>query len=171
MSLTPQPPGHWTNNHWPLSHFPPVYPHWPSFDVAPVVYTPPSVDMASVLEDESSLGLLLQVNLFAGGEPTSPDNCVTIFDTPGAPPEQMLEQGDYYYRPSVQVRVRNKSYLDGWMLMEDIKTVLHGNGHFIIEPMHYQSVFCSMEPALLDWDDNGRARFVSTFDIEMKRED
>lgn len=43
----------------------------------------PSVDIKDMLEAESSLGLTFTSDLFVGHEPNTPDETVTIFDTPG----------------------------------------------------------------------------------------
>jgi len=129
---------------------------------------PCSVDIKDMLESESSLGLTFASNLFIGREPTSPDNCVTIFDTPGGAPQQTYVQGEDYYYPSVQIRVRNNDYLTGWDLINDIKMLLHNKSQETWNGTLYSAIACSIEPALLDWDENGRARFVTTFDIQRK---
>ena len=127
---------------------------------------PSSQDIASMLVAEASLGLAFATNLFIGKEPESPDNCVTIFDTPGYPPDRYFDQSSHYYRPSVQIRVRNNSYLTGWNLIHSIKELLHCTEQSIWGGTIYSAIFCSQEPALLDWDSNDRARFVTTFDIQ-----
>jgi hypothetical protein len=127
----------------------------------------PSVDIKDMLEAQSSLGLTFGTNLFIGREPTSPDNCVTIFDTPGGPPALTLDNIDYNY-PSIQVRVRNNDYLTGWGLIDDIKNFLHGKSHETWNGTRYELIACTVEPAMLDWDENNRARFVTTFNIQRR---
>lgn len=117
---------------------------------------------------EVSLGLVFATNLFIGKEPVSPSNCVTIFDTPGYPPDKMYDQNTHYYRPSVQIRVRNINYLTGWQLIHNIKEFLHCRDQSTWNSTLYSAIFCSQEPALLDWDTDDRARFVSTFDIQRR---
>jgi len=126
---------------------------------------PPSVDIKDILVAHGSLGLTFDTDLFVGKEPTKPDDCVTIFDTPGFPPDKFHDQSVNYNRPSIQIRVRN-NYLTGWALVNDIKNVLHNTGPETWNSTIYDSIFCSIEPALLDWDKNDRARFVTTFDIQ-----
>jgi len=129
---------------------------------------PTSVDMKDMLEAESGLSLSFSSNLFIGKEPAEPDNCVTLFDTPGGPPLQTYQRGENYYYPSVQVRVRNRSYLDGWALANDIKEALHNRSQEVWNGTLYSAIACAGEPALLDWDERGRARFVLTFDLQRR---
>lgn len=126
---------------------------------------PSSVDIKDKLVAES-LGLVFATNLFIGKEPASPENCVTIFDTPGRPPEVFFDASYTYNYPSIQIRVRDNNYLDGWELLNNIKGVLHNEGPETWNDTVYTSIVCIQEPALLDWDENDRARFVATFDIQ-----
>ena len=109
----------------------------------------PSVDIKDILEAESSLGLTFATNLFVGYEPPTPDECVTIFDTPG-------------------FRVRSNSYTDGWDLIQDITTVLHGLSQETWNATLYSVIKCSSGPAMLDWDNNNRPRFIVNFDIQRR---
>lgn len=126
----------------------------------------PSVDIKDILEAESSLGLTFATDLFIGREPTDPDNCVTVFDTPGRPPQLNFDRTEKYDRPAVQVRVRNRDYRTGWELAHDIKDVLHGKGHEVWNGTTYELILCSGEVAFLDWDESSRARFVVNFDTQ-----
>jgi hypothetical protein len=129
---------------------------------------PPSIDIKDTLEAESSLALTFATDLFVGIEPAKPDDCVTIFDTPGGPPQLTLEKGENYFYPSIQIRVRNKVYSDGWALINDIKELLHGKSSETIGGTLYTAIICTGEPALLDWDDNERVRFVITFELQRR---
>ena len=131
----------------------------------------PSEDLRHFLEglDDSSgtLNLTYGVDLFIGKEPATPINCVTIFDTPGfAPALGLITQG--YEYPSVQIRVRNKKYITGWNIIEEIKNSLHGLSQETINGTLYSVVYCSSGPALLDWDDNGNARIVCNFNLQRR---
>jgi len=129
----------------------------------------PSYDVATVLAQKIS-GLAFASNLFVGREPDQPDNCVTIFDTPGAPPDVNYDKNFKVAYPSVQIRVRNTSYKDGWELINSIKSVLHNIGNEKINDTEYLLIACSQEPALLDWDEKNRARFVATFNMIRREE-
>ena len=128
----------------------------------------PSVDIKDILVAESSLGLTFATDLFVGREPAKPDNCVTVFDTPGFPPMLTLEGSAEFYYPSVQIRVRDNSYLNGWDLAQDIIEVLHGLNNETWNDTLYLLIQCSSGPALLDWDDNNRARFIINFNIQRR---
>ena len=129
-----------------------------------------SVDIRHILEeagDSSGIDVTFGSNLFIGKEPTKPTNCVTIFDTPGFSPALGLTDQGYEY-PSIQIRVRNTSYINGWNLIEEIKTALHGLHQETWNGTLYSLIYCSSGPALLDWDDNGNARFVCNFNLQRR---
>jgi len=128
-----------------------------------------SEDVKDMLVAESSLGLTFATNLFIGREPSTPDDCVTIFDTSGLPPQLTLKQGEDYYYPSVQIRVRNNSFQTGWTLANNIMISLHGRSHETWNGTLYTVIYCSSGPALLDWDDNNRARFIINFNLQRRR--
>jgi len=121
-----------------------------------------------MLESESSLGLLFATNLFVGKEENSPDDCVTIFDTYGRSPLLELEGNSGYEYRAVQIRVRNNSYVAGWNLMQQIYDLLHGKNHEVWNNSEYQIIYVSSGPALLDWDENDRVRFVLNLEIQRK---
>jgi hypothetical protein len=130
----------------------------------------PSVDIRHMLEaygESSGLGLDYADDLHIGKEPDKPNNCVTIYDTPGYPPYLGLTNVGYEY-PSIQIRVRNNKYIDGWNMANDIKNVLHGRHHETWNGTLYTLISCSSGPALLDWDDNSRARFIINFNLQRR---
>ena len=131
----------------------------------------PATDIVEILDmlGESSTydDLIFATNLFVNREPSKPDNCVTIFDTPGFSPDLgMTNQG--YERPSIQIRVRNKKQIDGYSIIERIKTSLHGLAQQTVNGTLYSVIYCSSGPALLDWDDNGNCRWVCNFNIHRR---
>lgn len=126
-----------------------------------------STDIVDLLETESALGLIFATNLFIGKEPISPANCVTLFDTTSIPPQLALSSQGYEY-PSVQIRVRNTNYLTGWALIETIKTFLHGLGNVTSGSYLYTVIYCASGPALLDYDENSRARIICNFNIQRR---
>lgn len=105
--------------------------------------------------------------IYIGDEPTSPINCITIFDSGGYPPDLgLMIQG--YERPSMQIRVRNKKYLDGIHLAQRIKDALHGQAQITIGGTLYSVIQCTSGPAHLDWDNNRNARFFINFNIQRR---
>ena len=125
----------------------------------------PSVDLKDHLED-AGLGLVFGTNLFVGEEPASPDNCVTIFDTPGFGRQTTMQRGEEYHRPSVQVRSRNNDYRAGYSALADIVDELHALGHREINGTTYEVIMCVTEPAPLGKDENGRHWWIANFDIQ-----
>ena len=127
----------------------------------------PAEDIKDMLEAESSLGLTFQTDLFIGREPSKPDNSVTIFDTSGYPPMLTLGNDSQYYYPSVQIRVRNRDYQDGYALISSIVALLHGKHNEVWNNTYYSVIACSSEPFLLDWQEH-YARFVCNFNIQRR---
>ncbi len=134
-----------------------------------------SEDIKDMLVADAALGLIfnpaLENNLFIGAEPTIPKNCVTIFDTPSGPPQLTLggkKANENYFYPSTQIRVRNTSYLTGWALIENIRTSLHGRAQETWNGTLYSVIYCSSGPAMLDWDENNRVRFIVNFNIQRR---
>ena len=131
-----------------------------------------SQDIAEMLEGQSSFGLTMAVNkqpgnLFIGREPSSPNNCVTVFDTMGFPPPLSLDSLGYEL-PSVQIRVRNTSYKAGFAMSHQIMTFLHGTAQLGWNGTLYSVIYCASGPSFLDWDDNNNARFVTNFNIQRR---
>jgi hypothetical protein len=129
-------------------------------------------DIKDMLVAVPSLGLIFATNVFIGKEPSKPYNAVTLFDTHGYPSERLLtgsENGNDFQYPSIQIRVRNTTYPDGWALIEKIKESLHGRAQETWNGTLYSSIFCSSGPAWLDWDDNANVRFIVNFDITRRK--
>jgi len=129
----------------------------------------PAEDVKDMLESESSLGLVCGVggNLFIGKEPAKPDNCVTIFDTYGRP-DKLTFDNAIYERPSVQIRVRNNNYRNGYNVINEIYLSLHGRAHETWNGAIYEVIYCSSGPFHFDWDDNGRARFIINLNLQRR---
>jgi len=129
----------------------------------------PSDDIRDIIEaaGDSSGFSGISSDIFIGKEPSEPKNCVTIFDTHGYPPALGLRDQGYEY-PSVQIRVRNIKYKDGWAIINNIKNLLHGLYNQQCNGSLYTVIYCSSGPALLDWDDNGNARFIINFNLQRR---
>lgn len=128
----------------------------------------PSFDIADLLEAEESGWLVFKENLFIEREPSTPNNCATIFDTGGRPPQLNLKDQGLEF-PSIQIRVRDQTYQNGWIRIEKIKNALHGRANEVWNGTLY-SISCANGPFFLDWDELGRVRFVVNFDIQRRKE-
>ena len=128
-----------------------------------------SYDIKDMLEAESSLGLTFATNLFVAYEPASPDNCVTIFDTPSFAPDMTLDpQNEAYYRSSAQIRIRHNTYGTGMSWARDIMDSLHGRAHETWNGTLYTVVMAAGEPALLATDENNRKIIIINFNLQRR---
>lgn len=127
---------------------------------------PASIDVKDMLVAESTLALTFATNFFIGGEPTKPNNTVTIFDTPSFPPDKYLDPAERYYTSSIQILVRNTSYETAASTARDIMELLHLRANEIWNGTMYTVITATGEPAFLDRDANNRARFVTNFNLQ-----
>jgi len=127
-----------------------------------------SVDIKDMLESESSLGLNFGVDLFIGREPSTPNNCVTVFDSVGDISDLTLDGVVVLDYPGIKIQVRNTSYLAAGNLCKQIKGFLNGKNNEIWTNTTYLVIKCVGGPALLDYDSNNRARWFVNFFIMCK---
>ena len=125
----------------------------------------PSKDIKDMLITEFSLGLTFGTNLFIGKIPASSKNCVCIYDTPGIPNSLTLLKSAYE-RPSIQIRVRNIDYTEGWNLIEAIKDFLQKKLQETIGTTLYTLITVASGPSFLEYDENGIANFVLNLNIQ-----
>jgi hypothetical protein len=126
----------------------------------------PSKDIIDYLVDESSLDLSFKINIFNGIQPAKPNNAVTIKDTPGGVPEKTFNGASGYFRPTVQILVRNTHYEDAYTVIDNIKNILDGLGPITINNTRYTYIECIVEPFSLGQDENGHFIFTTTFDLQ-----
>lgn len=126
-----------------------------------------SIDIKDMLLGESALGLEFAKNLFIGLEPSKPSDTVTIFDYSVIPPEVTLD-GAGTDTPSVQIRVRSSNLEQASSLAEGIRKLLHGRANETWNSTYYCLIYCTSGPQLLDWDENGRCRYVVSFNIQRR---
>lgn len=124
-------------------------------------------DIKDMLEAESSLGLALADDLFIGREPDAPNNCVTLFDTSSNKLKTVSNDSNYYY-PSIQVLVRNCSYVAAEQLARDIVDKLCARSQETWNATLYTLIQVASGPAFLAWDENNRAKFVINFNIQRR---
>lgn len=130
-----------------------------------------SVDIKDLLVAESSLGLTFSTDLFVGREPSDVANCVTIFDTGGGPPQLTVginQQNEFYEYPSIQIRVKNTSYVTGYNLANTVIETLHGRAGDVFNGSLYTVIYCANGPALLDWNENNKVRFIMNFNLQRR---
>jgi hypothetical protein len=128
-------------------------------------------DIRNMLEQESSLGLILGENLFLYREPAKPNNCVTLFEVPGMQPIILLDSNEdtkHYEKPSLNIRVRNTTAEDAYSLSYQITEVLHARAQEIWGDYLYSCIYSTIAPFQLDWDENNRIRISLNFNIQRR---
>ena len=121
-----------------------------------------------MIEAESSLALTFKSDLFIGSEPTSPQNVVTLYDTPGFSPDGTLTKGEEIWRPALQVKVRNASYEAAGDLINLIKEVLHNRAGEVWNGTNYMLIQCDQEPFPLGFTENNLSQWVCNFSIQRQ---
>lgn len=127
-------------------------------------------DLKDLIEDSTTW--VFGTNLFAGKEPTTPNNTCVVFDTPGGSrflgtdrDEDDPGSNAYEYK-NIQIRIRNHDYNQGILQAQALVDLLHGIGNLVLNGTLYTLIQSIDSPALLDWDDNGRARIITNFEIQ-----
>lgn len=133
-----------------------------------------TTDMAEYLENKG-IGKF-GVDIFEGNEPTSPDNCITLYEYAGETPD-LIAGYDY---PNLQVRVRNTNYNKGRELLQRIQDILQEIGNelgeddnlvsgLIINSTFYSAIRPIQGIIPLGTDDNKRVIIVQNFKINKQR--
>ena len=96
-------------------------------------------------------------NLFISFEPDSPDNCITIYPTPGRKPDDVNK-----YISSCQIRVRGATFEIAYNTLQKIISKLHLNGD-VLGNTNGALVAINSQPEFLIRDDNRRSILVAHF--------
>jgi hypothetical protein len=108
----------------------------------------------------------LGADLFLGLMPDQPDNCVTLFEYAGSPPD-LHWAGEY---PGLQVRVRNKSYAAARAKIREIAKELHGLHEQTLSGTRYLLIKARGSPEVLKRDANNRVELFVNFEIIKERD-
>lgn len=100
--------------------------------------------------------------IYAIQEPTSPDTCITVYDTGGFPPTL---NRDPVRAPTVQVRVRGTvgGYRAAYAKVHEAVTQLHGRCRQVRGATEYMLVRQMSDVAFLEVDEKGRPVLVVNF--------
>lgn len=136
----------------------------------------PAYTLAKHLEDQgigtfaSDSGWAISV----GTQPASPDDAITLYDTPGRSP---LLYGDTedgsagYQRPSLQVRGRSRDYNALYAKMGDIRKALHAVVHSYLGETTTRTLFVGVwqtsDTNSLGQDDNNRFQLVANYQMTI----
>ena len=97
--------------------------------------------------------------IFIGNEPSDPNDCITLYDTPGLAPNPKFLL-DF---PRFMVRVRSKDYVEGFNKAEQIKDALLGLPSQTIGDIRYDGIWVVVDTHLLMTDNRNRSIFVNTY--------
>ena len=112
----------------------------------------PAYDIATMIQ-ASDMGFgTLQTDLFVGEMPTSPNNCIAVYDTGGYEPSP----GMSYERPTVMIKVRNTSYDAGFTIAQQITNDFNGRHNEEYGLYRYIGIWVVNGPNALGKDDNNR---------------
>lgn len=129
-----------------------------------------SDNIKDLLETETPLRF--GIDLFIGKEPETPNNVVTLFDTPDKGRLLFYNRkdinGDYnrYEYAGCQVRIRNIEYDVAIEKAESIVDVLHNRGNEKVGNTTITLIEALDNPFIFDWDENNRVRVVVNFSIQ-----
>jgi len=113
--------------------------------------------------------------LWAGREPASPSNIVTLYDAPDAGPWLPMDENTdgnpiRYDYTAFQTLIRNTSYTEAVGIGDQLIDVLHARGNFVHKGTWYSLIQAMDTPFLLEWDDNNRVKVVVNFHVQRTPE-
>ena len=126
-----------------------------------------SVDIKDMLVSEVGLSLTFGTNLFIGRFPTTPDNCVTIFDVSGRISDRTLS-GDVYERPYILIQIRNIDYVVGYTLAKNIESFLESQAQSTWNSSLYTVIVSDGGVQAEDWDGNNNSFFSININIQRR---
>jgi len=126
-----------------------------------------AIDIKDMLDSTSSgAGIgVFGTTLFVSREPTTPDFCMTIYDTGGEAPEE--DKTLEFENPSIMIRVRGSrgGYVAAMSKAFEIQTELHGKTNSSWNGTRYIWIFAKQSPYLIEYDDNDRPIIVQNYRI------
>jgi hypothetical protein len=105
-------------------------------------------------------------NIFVSEEPKNPNDCVTIYDTGGSGDAAFADIE--LYQPTIQVRVRNKTYPLAYAKQEQIRDALIIPITFTINSAVYLGIWLQSDIISLGRDDNNRYILTANYRIERQ---
>ncbi len=103
-------------------------------------------------------------DIYFGSKPSSPSNCITVFDTGGFAPKK-----DTTSDPTVMIQVRNDDYSVGMDLLQKIHSLLKDKNNFWLGDYIFVYVSEALgEPGHIGKDENGRDLFSCNYHLRIK---
>lgn len=111
----------------------------------------------------------LDVSLFLGVRPETPDDCLTVYEYPGGPPEYVQNKiGPNRERVQIQVVGRGRDYPIVRMLVKRAWDTLSAINGATIQGTRYQSVMANNSPGLIGRDSNDRLLIAFNASVEKE---
>jgi len=122
----------------------------------------PANDLKDILENKGVA--VFKEDMHISKEPAKPNNVITLYDTGGYPPNPKFSQG----QPTVLIRVRNSSYVNGYDKCVEIKDALLGLPKQVINSTTYVGIWMESDIGFIEYDENGRAIWTMNFRISRE---
>lgn len=112
------------------------------------------------------LGLVPNASCFYSWEPTEPDECVTVYDTPGTGMETVADlERPVLEQCGLQVRVRSTTYGRAYVLLQQIAYRITSKDDKTLLRCPFDAVLWSGSAVSLGQDDNRRSTLTRTFRV------
>lgn len=123
-----------------------------------------SLDIKDLIEAGLS-GYVFKTNLFIGKQLDEPNNCITVLDAPGEPPEST-----FTFKKGIQILVRNSSYLSGYGAAQEVMNLLNSFANTVIDIRRYILIKAEGDIIPLGYDKSkNRAMFSINFLVEISQ--
>lgn len=107
-------------------------------------------------------------SIYFASEPASPDDTITVYDTPGGEPD--TDELDLF-RPAFQIRVRSANYAEAYAKHSTIREILTLPDTITAETSIFIGIEMSTDVAGIGTDDNDRHLLVANYRaMRMKKE-
>lgn len=106
--------------------------------------------------------------IFYGQMPETPDDCVTLFEYAGEPPED-THDAQHYEKPGLQVLVRDTSYSDARTKIASISALLHTLANTSLTGTKYLYIRAVQSPFVLERDSSNRVVMAQNFIVTKAR--
>jgi hypothetical protein len=128
-----------------------------------------SEQIRGLIEDDSSLGLVFNTNLFIGKKiDVAESPIVVIYDTAGVKPTTDLAQMAEYRYDSAQILVNASTYTSAQKKAEELFQFLRNQIH-VLDPEDSGvelTIQINQSPFLLEYDERNRVSFIFNINIE-----
>ena len=127
-------------------------------------------DLAGWVAEETALDLTIGRTLFLGRMPDTPDRCVALYATVGAPPGEHFGHaaGADVEQPGVRMHVRHVAFDAGATLAHNVWHRLSDVTNEVLGGWRYLDCAPIQSPFPYERDDRGRTGWMSTFAIKRQ---